>query len=109
MNKGAERREAASADYMVKLKQAQQKQVEELLSHIEKERAQHATLLESMNKGAEARERALQDELALTRRRSEQRARLLEERMQRKDSTTAATAAQQKSMYDQMAKSYEAE
>merc|ERR1719379_312034 len=104
-----ERREAASADYMVKLKQAQQKQVEELLAHIERERSQHSALLESVNQGAEARERALQDELALTRRRSEQRSRLLEERMQRKDSTAAATASQQKSMYDQMAKSYEAE
>merc|ERR1719235_2931023 len=104
-----DRREAASADYMVKLKQAQQKQVEELLAHIEKERAQHMSVIEAMNKGSEARERALQDELALTRRRSEQRARLLEERMQRKDSTAAATASQQKAQYDQMAKSYESE
>jgi hypothetical protein len=104
-----ERREAASANYMVKLKQAQQKQVEELLAHIEREKKQYTGLLDTMNRSAEEREGTLQDELALTRRRAEQRARLLEERMQRKDSTAAATSAQQKSMYDQMAKSYEAE
>ena len=50
-----ERREAASANYMVKLKQAQQKQVEELLAHIEREKTQYTALLDTMNRSAEAR------------------------------------------------------
>lgn len=109
LKKEMELREAASADYMVKLKSAQQKQVEELLAHAEKEKAQHEATLEAVTTSAEARERNLQDELALTRRRAQQRSRLLEERMQRKDSTAAATYTQQKSLHEQMAKSYEAE
>jgi len=104
-----ERREVAHSDYLIRLKQAQRQQVQELVETAKSERQKFEEATLALRIHAENREAELQDELCRTRRRSDQRARLLTERMARKDASVAAEVAGGKAAFDRMSKSFEGE